>query len=63
MSICSSNNWLPKLDAGIAFCKRCNKTIKYGLSGKKAEKHSDDPYHKKNIKIVTIKLGRIYCTQ
>ena len=47
-------NWLRKPDvAGIAFCECCNKTIKYGSSGKKAvKKHSDDPIHQKNMKTV-----------
>ena len=47
-------NWLRKPDvAGVAFCDCCNKTIKYGSSGKKAvKKHSDDPNHQKNMKTV-----------
>ena len=59
-------NWLRKPDVvGIAFCECCNKTIKYGSSGKKAvKKHSDNPNHQKNMKTIIlneVEIQKIYC--
>ena len=59
-------NWLCKPNvASVAFCECCNKTIKYGSSGKKAvKKQSDNPNHQKNMKTVIlneVEIKKNYC--